>query len=210
MPLPAVEDTVKEIKERIEAKVEEILQEQGGKRNFKLYEEMSFESFFFVSRMHARYKWTRMKIPGDCHFERLMAVLPAMVDVEVAKEDTLAELLSNVAVYVKVTVLPLTTGGLLHCNPDKTRDVHRHLQQLESYMEKDFKETTERLSTNGPLKESIEEILEGPFANIVTEVETLRRKFQKGEEKETYMQPFGKKPRPGYEFSGLMQNPGCI
>ncbi len=121
-----------------------------------------------------------------------MTVLPAMVDVEVAKEDTLAELLSNVAVYAKVTVLPLTTGGLLHCNPDKIPDVQRHLKQLESYMENGFKETTDRLS-NGPLKKSIDEILEGPLGNIVTEVEILRRKFQKGEERETCMQPFGTK-----------------
>ncbi len=36
IPIPAVEETVTEIKERIEAKVDEILVEQGGKRNLKL------------------------------------------------------------------------------------------------------------------------------------------------------------------------------
>ncbi len=36
-----------------------------------------------------------------------MTVLPAMVDLEVVKDDTLAELLGNVAVHTKETVLPL-------------------------------------------------------------------------------------------------------
>ncbi len=48
---------------------------------------------------------------------------------------------------------------------------------------------------NGPLKKSILDHLEGPFEDMVTEVETLRTKFQKGEEQEIYMQPFGKKPK---------------
>ncbi len=116
-----------------------------------------------------------------------------MVDLEVVKDDTLAELLSNVAVHTKKTVLPLTTGGLLHCNSDKNQDVHRHIQQLEMYLEKGFKETTESLAKNSPLKKSIEDVLEGPFEDIISEVEMLRTKFQKGEVKETCMKPFGKK-----------------
>ncbi len=49
-------------------------------------------------------------------------------------------------------------------------------------------------ATNGKLKKSFEDFLEGPFEDIVAEVEMLKTKFQKGEEKETCMQPFGKKP----------------
>ena len=121
-----------------------------------------------------------------------MTVLPSLMDVEVVKDDTLVELLSNVAVYTKETVLPLTTGGLLHCNPEKTPAVYRRLTQLENYLEKGFKETTEKLSINGPVKNAIEELLEGLFESIVTEVERLRREFQTGEEKTCYMQPFCK------------------
>lgn len=133
------------------------------------------------------------KIPADCHFEHLMTELPLLADMEVAKVNTLANFLGNLAQYIQRTITPLTTGGSsVHCNLDY-KSVHTKLRKLEAYLEQGYKETLDRISSNDPLKETMEEVVGGSFGKIVTEVERLKQKFQNGETKKCFIRPFGKK-----------------
>ncbi len=133
-----------------------------------------------------------------------MSELPSLADMEVAKDNTLGKFLGNLAKYIQVTISPLTTGGSsVHCDTDH-KSVHTKLDRLEAYLEQGYKETLDRLSTYDPLKETMEEVLGNSFREIVTDVERLKQKFQKGETKQCFIRPFGKNKYIGGGWPKLM------
>ncbi len=143
------------------------------------------------------------KFPGDCHLERLIIELPALVNYEVVTDRTLGDFISNMAKDIQTRIEPLTTGSGIDCSIDHT-DVARKLRQLTSYLETGYKETTKnslRLAIlNGSpdedikerIKDLVEDTLETRFDRIVKEVETLMRKFENGEKKECFMELYSK------------------
>ncbi len=141
---------------------------------------------------------------GDCHLERLIIELPALVNYEVVKGRTFGDFIGFMAKDIQTKIEPLTTGGSgIGCNIDHT-DVARKLRQLTSYLETGYKETTKnslRLTIlNGSpeedikerIKDLVEDTLETRFDRIVKEVETLMRKFENGEKKECFMELYSK------------------
>ncbi len=137
--------------------------------------------------------------PGDCHLERLITELPALVNLEVVKDRTFGNFIGYMAKDIQTRIEPLTTRSGVDCSIDHT-DVTRKLPQLTSYLKTGYKEAVKNSlgftvlngSPEEDVKESIkdlvEDTLETRFDRIVKEVETLMRKFENGEKKECFME----------------------
>ncbi len=121
-----------------------------------------------------------------------MMDLPSLVDIEVAKDCTFGNFLLKMATYTQTYIRPLSTGGsTLNCNVDKLA-LKNLRKRVENYLEEGFKETLERIVRDGDLKQTLQKMLEDGFENIVTGLEKLIQKYQKGEPKECFMEIFGK------------------
>ena len=132
-------------------------------------------------------------LTGDCHLERLIIELPALVNVEVIRDRTFGDFIGYMAKDIQTRINPLTTGGSsIECTIDHT-DVEKKLRQLTSYLETGYKETLEQhFPDNSAERRKMEKILETRFQKIVDEVEKLMRKFETGERKECFMELYSK------------------
>ncbi len=83
-------------------------------------------------------------LTGDCHLERLIIELPALVNVEVIRDRTFGDFIGYMAKDIQTRINPLTTGGSsIDCTIDHT-EVEKKLRQLTSYLETGYKDTLEQ------------------------------------------------------------------
>ncbi len=197
-----------ELKQKIQDKVIQILQNVGGEwqctKGFNILHEYWRTRQALVAKIRLK-KWNTgfthvFHISGDCHLERLIIKLPALANIEVIKDQTFGDFVGYMAKDIQTRIEPLTTGGSsIDCTIDHT-DVARKLRQLTSYLETGYKETLEQnfpqTSTTPKeekeLKKDIKKFLETRFANIVEDVENLMREFENGETKKCFMRLYSK------------------